>query len=234
MIYIGTCGYFYKSAVGEFYPPSLPAGRFFEYYASFFNSLELNSTFYRFPKKSTVKSWKYKLKKFQNFKLSIKANRHITHIRKLQPESRLFEFLSVVKELENNLGAVLFQLPPSLKYNEKILKIFCAALDKELNYAIEFRNESWHRKEVYELLKKENIAFVSHDYNQNFHFIKTADFEYIRLHGFKERYKTSYPESFLKNLAAKIQNGFVYFNNTADNSAFKDALRLKKIIEEKN
>ncbi len=233
MIYIGTSGFLYKNWIGDFYPPDLPKYKFFEYYVKFFNSLELNSTFYRFPKITTMRSWKYKIK--NDFKLSIKANRIITHTKKLKCDKNyLDDFLSTVNILGEKLGAVLFQLPPSFKFDDERLETFVSKLNKELTYAIEFRNKSWYNDTTYQILKKHNIALVWHDFNQDFIFEKTADFEYVRFHGYTGKYKGSYPDEILKNIAQKLSNtAFVYFNNTDDNSAFKDAIRFKKLIEEK-
>jgi len=233
MIYIGTSGFIYSRWRGKFYPEDLPKSKYLEYYVNYFNSLELNSTFYRFPKITTIRSWKYKLKKLNDFKLSLKAHRYITHTKKLDAPRKLKEFLEVVSVLGESLGAVLFQLPPSFKFNKERLEEFCASLDENLKYAIEFRNQSWYRDETYEVLKAHNIAMVWHDYNQEIVFEKTANFEYVRLHGYTGKYVGSYPDEFLKELASKLTTGFVYFNNTDDVSAPKDALRLKEIIEGK-
>jgi len=235
MIYIGTSGYFYKNWVGEFYPADIKTHEFFNYYAKHFNSLELNSTFYRFPKITTIKSWKYKLKYFENFKISIKANRNITHKSRLKDLDELKDFLSVIKNLDIYLGAVLFQLPPSLKYDIRLLINFTRALDDDLKYAIEFRNSSWYRLETYTHLKDKNIAVVWHDYNQEINFTQTADFIYVRLHGTQGKYKGNYSDEFLLELKNRIKDNesYVYFNNTDDNSACKDALRLKAVFENK-
>ena len=233
MIYIGTSGYFYKNWVGEFYPANLKTYEFFDYYAQKFNTLELNSTFYRFPKITTIKSWKYKLKKLNSFKLSIKANRQITHRSKLKDSDELKSFISICKNLGNSLGVILFQLPPSLKYDIDLLIHFTRVLDEDIKYAIEFRNDSWYRIETYAHLKDKNIALVWHDYNQDINFEKTADFVYVRLHGSKGKYKGNYSDEFLLDLYSRLkeQESYVYFNNTDDNSAFKDALRIKAVSE---
>ena len=232
MIYIGTSGFIYKNWVGDFYPTDIPKYKYFEYYVKYFNSLELNSTFYRFPKITTMRSWKYKIK--SDFKLSIKANRIITHTKKLKCNEKLKEFLEVVSILGEKLGAILFQLPPSLKFDLDRLENFANKLDKEFKYAIEFRHKSWYNDNTYEILKEKNIALVWHDFNQEFIFEKTADFEYVRFHGYTGKYKGSYPDEVLKDIAKKLDNeAFIYFNNTDDNSAFKDAMRFKKLIEEK-
>ena len=191
MYHIGTSGYYYKNWVGDFYPTDIPKYRYFEYYIKFFNSLELNSTFYRFLKISTIKNWKYKIK--NNFKLSIKANRIITHTKKLNcNKNYLNDFLETVNTLGNKLGVILFQLPPSLKYDLNKLEDFISKVKVNLKYAIEFRNQSWYNDNTYRLLKKHNIALVWHDFNREFVFEKTADFEYIRFHGYNGKYVGSY------------------------------------------
>jgi uncharacterized protein YecE (DUF72 family) len=182
MLYIGTSGYFYKNWQGDFYPAELPSYKWLEYYVNFFNSLELNSTFYKFPKISTIKNWKYKIK--NNFRLSIKANKIITHNSKLKNIEKLKEFLKIVSILNEKLGVVLFQLPLSLRYEKEVFINFINALNQNLKYAIEFRNKSWYNEEAYELMKQNNICLVWHNFNQNFIFEYTADFNYVRFHGY--------------------------------------------------
>ncbi|GAX88254.1 conserved hypothetical protein [Lebetimonas natsushimae] len=228
MLYTGTSGYFYRNWQGEFYPPELPTSKWLEYYVNFFNSLELNSTFYKFPKTSTIKNWKYKIK--NNFKLSIKANKIITHNSKLKNIDKLKEFLEIVSVLDEKLGVVLFQLPPSLKYEKDLFVNFINSLNKNLKYAIECRNKSWYKYEVYEIMKQNNICLVWHDFNQDFIFEYTANFNYIRFHGFSGKYIGSYPDNVLQTIKSKLLNeAYVYFNNTDDNSAFKDAKRFMEL-----
>ncbi|WP_457564229.1 DUF72 domain-containing protein, partial [Caminibacter sp.] len=217
---IGTSGFIYKNWVGCFYPPELPKSKYLEYYAKYFVTLELNSTFYKIPKESTFKSWKYKLKKL-NLSLSMKANRIITHTYKLKRPDIANQFIQKAKLVEN-LDAILFQLPPSLKFDADLLENFVNNLT-EGKYAIEFRNKSWYNEKTYEILSSKNIALVSHDFNQKFFIKQTADFVYIRLHGYTGKYRGSYPNEFLKSLS-KYENGYCYFNNTDDCSAPFDAM----------
>ena len=223
---VGTSGFIYKNWVGCFYPPELPKSKYLEYYSKHFNTLELNSTFYKTPKDSTFKSWKYKLKKL-NLSLSIKANRLITHTYRLKNIEIANEFVKKAKLVEK-LECILFQLPPSLKFDEVLIKEFVSGLI-ECKYAIEFRNKSWYNDKTYEILNSKNISMVAHDFNQNFFLKQTADFVYIRLHGSKGKYIGSYSDDFLKKIS--IYEGFCYFNNTDDCSAPFDAMRLKKMVE---
>jgi uncharacterized protein YecE (DUF72 family) len=98
----------------------------------------------------------------------------------------------------------------------------------DIRFAIEFRNESWNDEEIFDILKRNNVALVWHDYNQKLFKTKTADFIYVRLHGFKGKYIGSYPDYFLKEFC-DYENAAIYFNNTDDVSAPKDALRLMSL-----
>ena len=230
MIYIGTSGFYYKEWVGEFYPPDLPKYKFFEYYQNYFNSLELNSTFYKFPTASSIKNLKRRIIN-KDFKISVKVNKAITHFKNYD---KIDSFLETVSYLENNLGAILFQFPKSFKFDLENLEKLLERLNNNFYYAIEFRDLSWYKDETYKLLREKNIALVWHDFNQEFIFEKTANFEYVRFHGYKEKYKGNYPDEVLKNIVKKRKNkAFVYCNNTADNSAFKDAIRFKELVGEK-
>jgi len=232
MVYIGTSGFIYSNWRGKFYPKELPKSKYFEYYVKFFNSLELNSTFYKIPKYTTIKTWKYKLKKY-NLKMSIKANMKITHTYKLTKPSLAVEFLELLKPIEEYLGAVLFQLPPSLRYDYNLLNEFLEAINSPYKLAIEFRHKSWYNDKLYELLKSKKVALVWHDFNQPFVLERTARFTYTRFHGFIGKYKGSYPDEFLETIINRSKNGFFYFNNTDDVSAPYDAMRLKELIEKK-
>ncbi|MEO1923694.1 MAG: DUF72 domain-containing protein [Nautiliaceae bacterium] len=225
-MYIGTSGFVYREWKGKFYPSELPSSKWLDYYVKFFNSLELNSTFYHIPKPSTIKSWKYKTKKY-NLKLSIKANKEITHKFPLSAK-KANEFLILFDELEEYIGAFLFQFPSSFDYNYEILKNFIEGLNKNYKLAFEFRQKNWYNDKVFELLSKNGISLVWHDFNQPFVMKKTAEFVYLRAHGFEGKYKGSYPDEFLEMF---LKADFCYFNNTSDVSAVKDALRLKEMAE---
>jgi uncharacterized protein YecE (DUF72 family) len=231
-MYIGTSGFIYSKWKGKFYPTDIPKYQWFDYYAKHFNSLELNSTFYKIPKESTIKSWKYKLKKY-NLKMSIKANQNITHKHKLKNPDLAIEFLNLLTPIKDYLGAVLFQLPPSLKYDNNLLNEFLLALPKDYKYAIEFRHKSWYNDKPYQTLKENKTALVWHDFNQPFVLEKTARFTYTRFHGYTGKYKGSYPDEFLETIINRSKTGFCYFNNTDDVSAPFDALRLLEMLGKK-
>ena len=235
--FIGTSGYYYPGWISEFYPEGMSSNGFLEYYEQFFNTVEINSTFYHMPRATTIKNLKKKLK--EDFVVSVKLNRTITHQKRLKDVKDLLDsFFESVLVLGNNLGVILVQLPPSLKKDEELLFSFIEMLPKNVKFAIEFRHKTWLEKSVFNILRKYNIAFVvTHGDNYPFLKIDTAEFAYIRLHGPKELYASSYSEEELKEWAIYIKslNGkglstFVYFNNDFYCYAVKNALTLKNIL----
>jgi len=111
-IKIGTSGWHYRHWAGLFYPSDLPRSRWFDYYARDFDTVEINNTFYQLPKQQTLKNWYEQAP--QDFIYSVKANRYITHIKRLKEASGPLErFFETVGQLKSKLGPVLYQLPPN-------------------------------------------------------------------------------------------------------------------------
>src|SRR3982750_2937983 len=117
--WIGCSGFHYKHWKDIFYPQGLPQTKWFEFYCQHFNTLELNVTFYRFPRLSFLETW-YK-KSPKEFRFSVKAPRLITHFKQFHDSERFIsDFYNVVKEgLKDKLGCTLFQLPPRSAYKEE-------------------------------------------------------------------------------------------------------------------
>ena len=113
-LYIGTSGWYYDSWAGNFYPEDLNKNKWLEYYCQYFNTVEINSSFYHLTRKETFNNWA--LQTPDNFVFTIKASRYITHIKKLvdclEPFKKL---LDAALGLGSKLGLFLFQLPPNLK-----------------------------------------------------------------------------------------------------------------------
>ena len=234
--YLGCSGWFYRHWQNLFYPKNLPKKDWFKFYAKHFNTVELNVPFYRFPTERTAKAW-LRSAPSKEFKFSIKANRLITHIKKFVGTKNLIKkFYNVCKILGDNLGCILFQLPPSLKFNLKKLKAILAQLDKNFTNVIEFRHESWWREETYALLKaNETIFCIVSAPGLPEDFIKTAKDIYIRMHGKTFWYAYNYSKKELAELAEKIKNlkprnAWVYFNNDYNAWAPANCLYLKNIF----
>ncbi|HSD09008.1 DUF72 domain-containing protein [Flavobacterium sp.] len=240
-IHIGTSGWLYKHWRGTFYPKEVKIKDQFSYYVSMFNTVEINNTFYGVPSDETFVNWKNTVP--QDFVYVIKANRFITHMKKLHdPNEILHPFLSKVELLKTKLGAVLFQLPPSLGIDLKVLEDFLAELPKDKRFVFEFRNTSWYTPEVYHLLSKYNVAFCIYELAEHLSPIQiTANFIYLRLHGpGKNKYQGSYSDEKLMEWAQQCKiwlqenDVYVYFDNDEQGYAAFNALKLKELVQNMN
>jgi len=235
-VLIGTSGWSYEHWRGSFYPNNLKTKDFFEYYLRYFTTVEINYTFYKLPSEKTVLYWKKNSPK--NFIFAIKASRYITHIKKLKdPKKSLKTFFNRIKLLKPKLGPILFQTPPNWHMDLKRLEDFIMALDKNYQYAFEFRDKSSLKPDIFKLLKKYKVALCIYDLEGFQTPIEiTTNFVYIRLHGPKSAYSGSYSKKALKKYSEIIKklkkdklNVFCYFNNDERGYAVKNALHLKKI-----
>ncbi len=233
--YIGTSGWSYKHWKGDFYPPDLPQNRWLGYLAATFDTVEINATFYREPRVSTFQKWHDKTP--DHFLFSIKANRFITHVKRLKDvQDSLKRFYHVITPLKGKIGCLLFQLPPSLHYDGEVIDRFLDQLDLSWRTTIEVRHASFLTERFYRSLRERNIAFCWSDTAGRYPYAEevTADFLYVRLHGSPVLYRSAYSEDFLRDFARKIktigQDAFIYFDNDAEGHAPKNALVLKKFF----
>lgn len=236
-IRIGTSGWYYDHWKERFYPAELPRSKWFEYYARHFDTVEINNTFYHLPKEQTLQRW-HELAP-ENFLFAVKANRYITHIKKLNDASEPLErFFERVNLLKDKLGPILYQLPPSLHKNLDLLAGFIKLLPKDKLAVFEFRHESWYADETFDLLGKSGVGFCIHDMPGNESpRIVTGEIIYLRFHGTTDRYAGSYPKSqlqdwanWLKTQARKARAIYVYFNNDSQAHAIKNAQQLKDLV----
>src|SRR4051812_37896909 len=141
-IFVGTSGWNYSHWKGPFYPADLKASGHFGYYQQFFNTVELNNPFYRVPPRETFQKWRKNSSR--DFVFSVKANRFITHMKKLMDAGGALEqFIHNAKGLREKLGPVLYQLPPGWKVNVSRLETFAASLPGNVRAVFEFRNPTW-------------------------------------------------------------------------------------------
>jgi len=234
--YIGTSGWTYDHWQGNFYPPDLPKTRWLTYYAERFDTVELNASFYRSMRESTFAKWHERTP--PEFVWSVKANRFITHIRRLKDvQSSLEKFFTSIAPLREKLGVVLFQLPPGLGFQKADFEPFCDLLPAGLKYTIEARNSQWCTEEVLSCLQSRGIAWCISDTAGCYPCLEavTADFVYIRLHGSRSLYASEYTEEELVAWAEKIKawkrETYVYFDNDFMAYAPHNALRLKTLLE---
>ncbi|MEP7377096.1 MAG: DUF72 domain-containing protein [Chitinophagaceae bacterium] len=236
--HIGCSGFHYRDWKGIFYPDDIPQRKWFEYYSSQFDTLELNVTFYRFPQLKFLQNW-YAISP-GNFSFSVKAPRLITHYKQFGDCERLLDdFYNTVEEgLKGKLGAVLFQLPPKFNYTPERLDLILASIRRGFRNTIEFRHSSWWNDEVYNRLKKEKVFFcgVSHPTLPD-NVVVTGKTAYYRFHGVPKIYYSCYKDNVLKKIAdslaedKKVKEAYVYFNNTATIGAIENAVWLKKYTQ---
>jgi uncharacterized protein YecE (DUF72 family) len=234
-IRIGTSGWYYDHWKERFYPTDLPKSKWFEYYAQHFDTVEINNTFYHLPKEQTLRRW-HELAP-PGFLYAVKANRYITHIRKLHDASEPLErFFERANLLGSTLGPILYQLPPSLHKNLELLADFIKLLPKRKTAVFEFRHESWYEDDTFDLLGKSGVSFCIHDMpGKESPCVVTGKTIYVRFHGTTGRYAGDYPESQLRDwadwLKAQAQNAaaiYAYFNNDVQGHAIKNARQLRE------
>jgi uncharacterized protein YecE (DUF72 family) len=235
--YIGTSGWHYKHWSGTFYPTGLKPKEQFAYYLTFFDTVEINNSFYRLPTREIFQKWHAETP--SQFLFSVKASRYLTHMKKLsEPEDALELLLARAGELGKKLGTVLFQLPPGWKVNPERFAYFASVLPRDQRFVIEFRNSSWYTEEIYTILRKYNYAFCIYELaGHQSPLVVTSDFVYIRLHGPGNKYQGSYNIDQLKRWAemllqwkAEGKDVYVYFDNDQEGFAAFNAITLKDMV----
>jgi uncharacterized protein YecE (DUF72 family) len=233
--FIGISGWRYAPWRGEFYPPGLPERDELKFAAERFATIELNGSFYSLQRPEYYARWYEQVP--ADFVFAIKGSRYITHMLRLRGVRTALAnfFASGVLVLEEKIGPLLWQLPPTLKLDVKLLEEFFALLprstneasklarrhdqrvkgrahlrtstDRELRHALEVRHESFATPELIALLREHEIALVVADTAGRWPFLEdvTSDFVYVRLHGDVELYKSGYTEQALERWAALVR-----------------------------
>jgi uncharacterized protein YecE (DUF72 family) len=235
--YIGTSGWYYKHWVGTFYPADINAAGQFPCYQRYFNTVEINNSFYQLPSARTFITWRKE--STDAFVFSVKASRFITHMKKLKmTKAELRPFLTRLDKLKEKLGPILFQLPPQWHCNAERLERFLSRLPEKHRYAFEFRDHTWYNEDVYAILKKARAAFCIYELEREVSPLAvTADFVYVRLHGPDGKYQGSYSDTVLKKWARQIRRWtkdkkevYVYFDNDQKAHAAQNAIRLIQLL----
>lgn len=189
MIYIGTCGYSYKDWIGPFYPQGTSQAQMLDYYCTYFDFVEINSSFYHMPRRQLFESIIKRTP--DSFKVAVKLFQGFTHM-EMADEKLAGDFLQAVWPLAEagRLICLLAQFPYS----------FCCTVQgldrlkrlrqwfERVNLSVEFRNQEWISKEMVEFLKKENIGFVCVDEPRlkgliGKVMVSTSQVSYLRMHG---------------------------------------------------
>lgn len=225
------------------FPPEFADKSRLTFYASLFNSIEINSSFYKIPIARTLTKWSAEVP--ANFQFTFKLWQGITHNKGLafNPED-VFKFIEVINAVGPKKGCLLVQFPPSitiaqLRQLQLLLDSITVANNNEWSVAVEFRHKSWYDDNTYELLEGCNAAMVIQDLPASASpFLTTAnDFVYLRFHGPNGSYRGSYPDDVLAEYASYIKEWqedktvYAYFNNTMG-ASMNNLLSLKTFVEE--
>ena len=211
----------------------------FEFYCKHFNAVELNVTFYRFPTLKSLQGWYDKAP--PGFSFSAKVPRSITHFKRfVDTERMMIDFYSLLEEgLKEKVACVLTQLPPQFAYSEENLEKLVYQMHPSFNNVIEFRNESWWRKDVQKILAENDIGFCGVSFPKisfDDAVVNTA-LGYYRFHGVPKLFYSEYDKSFIEkifkqlNENKKAKNIFIYFNNTASLAALHNARYFQHLVQ---
>jgi uncharacterized protein YecE (DUF72 family) len=236
---IGTSGWSYDHWERVLYPAGAPARDRLAHYTRRFNTVELNSSFYRWPRQATFAGWRERLP--MGFQLSVKAPRGLTHAKRLYaPEVWTERIAASWHELADKRAALLVQLAPTHERDDARLDYFLGRLPSWMRVAVEFRHPSWHHDEVFTLLERHQAAYCVMSGAQLPCVLRaTAPFVYVRLHGpdHQHLYGGSYSDSDLSWWADRIREWeragrdvFAYFNNDGGGNAVRNATRLREFL----
>jgi uncharacterized protein YecE (DUF72 family) len=243
-LFVGTSGWNYPDWRGRFYPDGLQPRRFLSYYATQFRTTELNYSFYHLPKPETFQNWAGQVP--EGFVLAVKANRHITHLKRLRDVTETWQtFLGNASGLGEHLGPVLLQLPPSFTANLEVLEGFLRgsrrlARKHKVRLAFEFRHQTWFEDPVFDILRQYEASPViaqSRRYPQSPP-VTTASFVYLRFHGPEDLFASAYSLEDLEAWAMRIRSWlserrsvYAYFNNDWHGYAVENARTLISLLE---
>jgi uncharacterized protein YecE (DUF72 family) len=247
VIYIGTSGWHYNDWIDTFYPRTITGYNELTYHAKYFNTVENNSSFYRTAGESTYKTWRRMTP--DGYRFSMKLHQSITHYHRLKLDDEVKEkihfILDSTQVLEHKLGAILIQLPPSFRYDidrlRDFLRYFHAEMQKRpyrFDIAIEFRHDSWLRDDIFDLLRRFDVALVAAQSSRYPNARElTAPFAYIRMHGpgklFASKYSTKELAEwarYIKGISVDVSHIYVYFNNDFHGYAIENAKELRRLL----
>lgn len=235
---IGCSGWSYDHWRGLAYPDGLPQRRWLEHYATLFDTVELNATFYRLPRRATVAAWVERSP--AGFVYAVKASRYLTHVRRLRDLDRgVDRFYACIEPLLGTpkMGPVLWQLPETFHRDDERLAATLESVPRG-RHCFEFRHASWFAPEVYELLRRHGAALVIGDHpKRSFQAHElTTDWTYIRFHHGARGRRGNYSDRELGEWAERIDGWrrrvevYAYFNNDWNVYAVRNAVSLRAKI----
>ena len=231
-LYLGTSGFAYDGWMhGVFYHEGLKARERLSYFASRLNSVEINYTFRRFPTEKTIATWRGETP--EGFRFTLKANQRITHFKKLaDADEDVGDFLRIAGTLGERLGTVLYQCPPSLRYDRGLIEAFTGFLPPQPRAAMEFRHPSW--REARDLLLEQGVAWCVAETDEQDPGPDDLSWEPF---GFLRLRKTSYSDEELQGWAERIGPAlsaggdvYCYFKHEDEGASPRMAERLGGIV----
>ncbi|OBB05297.1 sensor histidine kinase [Mycobacteriaceae bacterium 1482268.1] len=239
MIRIGTSGWSYDHWTDVLYPPKTPVSKRLAIYVEEFDTVELNASFYRWPRDAAFTGWRQRLP--DGFTMAVKAHRGLTHFRRLNsPEPWVERFERCWKALGDRAEALLVQVHPELERDDARLDHFLALMPRSIPVAMELRHPSWNDPAVFELLKRHGAAYVVMSGAKLACVpVATSDLVYIRMHGPEPAslYTGSYSDDELRLWADRVtawheegKRVDVYFNNDLGGHAVRNARLLRDLL----
>jgi uncharacterized protein YecE (DUF72 family) len=231
---IGTSGYVYASWKRRFYPVGLPARAWLSFYATHFDTVELNGTFYRLPEAPVFARWRQQVP--ERFTFAVKFSRFGTHMKRLLgARETTGRFARRARRLGPHLGPVLVQLPPRWAPDLPRLERFLGAAPRDMRWVVEIRDERWLGDDLYALLRRHDTALCIHDMIPHHPRVVTTDFTYVRFHGvnYGGSYSTAALTPWADWIASRLGGHvgvFAYFNNDVDGHAIENARSLARLV----
>jgi uncharacterized protein YecE (DUF72 family) len=241
-VHVGCSGWNYDDWRGVLYPPRVGKPRWLGCYAREFETVEVNSTFYRLASRAATARWAGETP--DDFVFAAKASRYLTHVRRLRAIEegidRYYERLAPLVEARK-LGPVVWQLPPNFRRDDELLAgtLEVLATAPTTRHCFEFRHQSWFSDDVYELLRRHGAALVVGDHPRwPFQARElTTDWTLLRLHHGRRGRRGNYSETELEEWARRITRwrrraeAFVYLNNDWEGFAVANARSLKRRLQ---
>jgi uncharacterized protein YecE (DUF72 family) len=238
-IRVGCSGWNYRDWRGAVYPSDVPVRRWLAHYATLFDTVEVNNTFYRLAKPKAVATWVADTP--GEFVFAVKASQYLTHMKRLRDiGTGIGRFYDAIEPLARSpkMGPVLWQLPERMTADVDLL---AGALDQlpPGRHCFEFRHPSWFAEPVLELLRWHGVALAIGDHPARpwQPWVRTADWSFVRFHYGARGRRGNYSETELRSAADRVvalgAPSFVYFNNDWEGFAVRNALRLRTLVSDR-
>lgn len=235
-LHVGTSGWSYGHWRARFYPDGLPQSRWLQHYASRFDTVEVNASFYRLPQERTLRTWRETVG--PAFRFAVKGSRYVTHVQRLRNSGEAVERLVTrIAPLAETVGPILWQLPPDLERDIALLRDFLEVLPASHRHVIEFRHPGWLDDEVSELLAGHDVGLVSvSSLRMPPRRFAVSGVVYLRLHGLAGGFRHRYTDrelapwaEWVADAVAHGANAWVYFNNDGEGAAPVDAAAFRSM-----